>query len=214
MSRNTRLRPLQPIFDAEKMRGSIQVGNTPPIPTSIYPFCDFFDRADGPVGPPWEAHPLGFNMLEIVSNQVLVAGGLTTEIAGAMLPPVADINITFGMVISASGSQNAIALAKVDPNGNFISATISGDGNVSMLEFSAIGGLLQMNSCPWVWDNNSHDVELQIGSSTATFLLDSIPICSLAGLTIPNTLGNIRVDLYAEPGATVIMDNFCAVPPP
>lgn len=32
MSRNQRLRPLQPIFDTEKLTGSIQVGNTPPAP--------------------------------------------------------------------------------------------------------------------------------------------------------------------------------------
>lgn len=35
MSWNQRLRPLEPVFDVRKMRGSIQVGNTPPGPPPV-----------------------------------------------------------------------------------------------------------------------------------------------------------------------------------
>lgn len=211
MTRQQRLRPLQPVFGRRKRLGGIQVGNTPPTP-SIYPFCDFFDRADGPVGPPWQS--AGIDPLEIVSNQVVLASASLLETAGGQLPPVSDIEITLGMVISDNDAINTVNLARANNlTGDVIAAQITGSGVVSLQEFSGTTGLIQSDSDTWSWDNNSHDLALEIVGNAATFFLDATPVCSLSGLVVSST-GNILVQLSATTGDTVIIDNFCAVPPP
>lgn len=98
---------------------------------------DDFDRADGPLGPPWTSH--GGGTWGVVGNQAAATNG-SGEMVTLLDAGSADVHVSANLTLSSGTSQSSLALRAQDESTQLILALIVDDRNRIDLTARTLGG--------------------------------------------------------------------------